>query len=682
VNRHAFISYVREDANRVDWLQRKLESAGVRVWRDTADLWPGEDWRAKIRQAIQADALVFIACFSQLSIARSRSYQNEELVLAIEEYRLRSPDIPWLIPVRFDKCDIPDRDIGGGRTLNRLQRVDLFGDRADESAIRLIASVLRILGRTANISGTATPSPRASASVPSPTKDQAASTSGATAWHRTLGGRRAARDREARFKREEVMRNLRWAAELAVSDDAAKMRLGVRELDALRNSKMLGPDAEEIIYAALRAAIEIPVQRIEQSGLEADAVVIKTADDDLGLPGVQGAYDQPRQHAGSSSSLKHWIPEQSTSHTRLLDYSRQPSGRAKFGAILVPTNRPAGMLRDCLSLAVETAVPLIVICSKRTNTRQVIDAAAQENVEVFAVDLPPPPANPLESISFATSTDKDLLAVTWGLTRDLSTKRNLGMVIARMLGWQRLMFLNDDIYDVSKEDVLALATGLDDHNVSVLISDMFPDNSVVCHAHRLGGGQQGTFASAGAMGVRCDRDDLAFFPNIYNDDWFFFSEEAADHKIAWVGTSRQREYDPYEDPQRAVNEEFGDLMAEGLYARLDANLDILGVDVAYWAEFIERRRDFLEQVAESLARHPNGDLDIEEGQKLHAAQVSIRAAQSQLKRISPGLCQKFIELWQADQVEWQSYLTKLPHFDSVGSALDHLGLDYAVFPPK
>src|SRR6185437_1742625 len=61
VARHAFISYVREDARKVDRLQWKLEEAGVQVWRDTEDLWPGEDWRAGIRQAIQGDALVFIA---------------------------------------------------------------------------------------------------------------------------------------------------------------------------------------------------------------------------------------------------------------------------------------------------------------------------------------------------------------------------------------------------------------------------------------------------------------------------------------------------------------------------------------------------------------------------------------------------------------------------------------------
>jgi hypothetical protein len=82
---HAFISYVREDSQEVDKLQRVLEAAGVSVWRDTADLWPGEDWRSKIRQAIVQNALVFIACFSTRGIAREKSYQYEELLLAVDQ---------------------------------------------------------------------------------------------------------------------------------------------------------------------------------------------------------------------------------------------------------------------------------------------------------------------------------------------------------------------------------------------------------------------------------------------------------------------------------------------------------------------------------------------------------------------------------------------------------------------
>jgi hypothetical protein len=140
---HVFISYVREDSRPVDRLQQALEAAGIPVWRDTSDLWPGEDWRLNIRRAITENALVFIACFSRLSLARKKTFQNEELTLAIEQMRLRPPDNPWLIPVRFDDCEIPDWDIGGGRTLRSIQRADFFGSYGPE---RIVAAVLRILG--------------------------------------------------------------------------------------------------------------------------------------------------------------------------------------------------------------------------------------------------------------------------------------------------------------------------------------------------------------------------------------------------------------------------------------------------------------------------------------------------------------------------------------------------------
>jgi hypothetical protein len=141
-----FISYVREDSDRIDVLQRTLEAVGIPVWRDVTHLWPGEDWRVKIRHAITKDSLVFIACFSNESNIRKTSYQREELLLAIDQLRLRRPDDPWFIPVRFDDCSLPDVDIGGGRGLASIQCVDLFGDRRDERIARLVTGVRRILG--------------------------------------------------------------------------------------------------------------------------------------------------------------------------------------------------------------------------------------------------------------------------------------------------------------------------------------------------------------------------------------------------------------------------------------------------------------------------------------------------------------------------------------------------------
>jgi len=305
--------------------------------------------------------------------------------------------------------------------------------------------------------------------------------------------------------------------------------------------------------------------------------------------------------------------------------------------------------------------------------------ANRVGVKAYALDLPPHPANPL-GITFATSTDEELAAASSVTTRDLSTKRNLGLVLARMLDWKRLMFLDDDIYGISKRDVDALAAGLNDHSISVLIPDKFEDNSVACHAHRLGGGEQGKFASAGGMGVQVDRDDLAFFPNIYNEDWFFFSEEAASRKIIKVGESRQRTYNPYADPERAVKEEFGDLLAEGLYARLDHEQGVHGADAAYWAAFIKNREIFHDHVAGLLRNHRERHDNTKRGRDIRAAEVSIRAARKQLDLIKPELCHRFIKLWQADLVEWRRYLAKLDRVDSIGKAFSQLNLRYEESP--
>ena len=78
--------------------------------------------------------------------------------------------------------------------------------------------------------------------------------------------RRGARELEFRSKREEVMRVLRWAAELAVSDDQAHSRLGVAELGALLESELLDEEEKDFVQAALTAVVRVPVEQIEQLG--------------------------------------------------------------------------------------------------------------------------------------------------------------------------------------------------------------------------------------------------------------------------------------------------------------------------------------------------------------------------------------------------------------------------------
>lgn len=144
--KHVFISYVREDSDRVDGLCKVLEAAQIPYWRDHSSLGPGDAWKAAIRRAIRDGSLVFLACCSHNSRAKEKSYMNEELTLAVEEFRKMPPGRTWLIPVRFDSGDVPEWDLGAGRTLSDLNYSDLFGADQMANVARLVTTIHRLIG--------------------------------------------------------------------------------------------------------------------------------------------------------------------------------------------------------------------------------------------------------------------------------------------------------------------------------------------------------------------------------------------------------------------------------------------------------------------------------------------------------------------------------------------------------
>ena len=124
---HVFISYMHENIDDIDRLYQGLTSHGIKVWLDRNDIAPGARWKDAIRKAIR-EGTFFIACFSKEYNRRNETYMNEELTIAIEELRQRPTDRVWFIPVKLNRCKIPDRNIGGGETLNDLQHVKLYKD--------------------------------------------------------------------------------------------------------------------------------------------------------------------------------------------------------------------------------------------------------------------------------------------------------------------------------------------------------------------------------------------------------------------------------------------------------------------------------------------------------------------------------------------------------------------------
>jgi hypothetical protein len=86
--------------------------------------------------------------------------------------------------------------------------------------------------------------------------------------------RRGAKELERRSKREEVLRSLRWAAELAVSADEGKAQLGLAELQALADSDLLEAGQKLFIDAALEAVVRQPEEELEEAGEDAQAVQV------------------------------------------------------------------------------------------------------------------------------------------------------------------------------------------------------------------------------------------------------------------------------------------------------------------------------------------------------------------------------------------------------------------------
>jgi hypothetical protein len=123
--RHAFISYVRENQDVVDRLAKDLRNAGLTVWLDRDSIDPGARWKDAIKNAIR-NGKFFIACFSKESNQRDRSYIREEITIAIEELRVRPSDKNWFIPVLLNDSTIPSRRISAVEDLSDIQAVKLY----------------------------------------------------------------------------------------------------------------------------------------------------------------------------------------------------------------------------------------------------------------------------------------------------------------------------------------------------------------------------------------------------------------------------------------------------------------------------------------------------------------------------------------------------------------------------
>jgi TIR domain/Effector-associated domain 7 len=124
-----FLSYAREDRQKVESLYQQLSDAGFRPWMDTKDILAGEKWQRSIQHALQQSQF-FLACLSVTSVTK-RSYLRREFREALEKRQEMLDSDIYLIPVRLEECEIPEE-------LRAHQGVDLF---AEDGWTRLVKAL-------------------------------------------------------------------------------------------------------------------------------------------------------------------------------------------------------------------------------------------------------------------------------------------------------------------------------------------------------------------------------------------------------------------------------------------------------------------------------------------------------------------------------------------------------------
>jgi hypothetical protein len=353
------------------------------------------------------------------------------------------------------------------------------------------------------------------------------------------------------------------------------------------------------------------------------------------------------------------------SHSHLLAKAQNTSPRP-VDAIIVPTARPVAYLRTSVALAAHHRCTLVALCSRHASATEAINLAEQYGVEVVAVDIGDLPSGIVPEFTTSAMLDGARYGCLFKRRTDTSLKRNLGLLLAHVAGWERIVFLDDDI-SVPRPEDLNDAAGLLDRYAGVgLAIGGFPDNSVVCHAYRDAGGIQDTFIGGGALAVG-RASFSSFFPDIYNEDWFFLLNETGLQPSAITGRVIQARYDPYRETMRARSEELGDVLAEGLFSLLDNGKRLTDADTRYWARFLHGRRRFIDEVIEMVS---TGLPDGAEKERMKAA---LKAARGRNWRIDPDLCVAYLEAWRADRKLWERHI-QVQHPAGTQKLLAGLGL--------
>ena len=356
--------------------------------------------------------------------------------------------------------------------------------------------------------------------------------------------------------------------------------------------------------------------------------------------------------------------------------------------IVVPTHRDVRKSRQNIEIIMQLANgPVVFLCSGKAKKEAIAELASNyPKLTWMAIDGPYPPEG------YSQHFETTYTSIAYGSARDTPQKRNLGLLLARLMGWEMVFFLDDDVA-ITKDQLYKAIDLLHHGNAAVagFSARSFPDNSVVVHARRLVNGPIDSFIGTGAMAVRTDRPILSFFPHIYNEDWLFLLVYClfGDQDVVWAGMISQRSYNPFQNASRAKVEEPGDILGESLVrlamsirtdlreeSSFEAAMQKLTklANKAFWESEINNRVSFIQETREKLRQ--TSPLTSHRRQALKALDCSLERllGTDGQSGIRAEEFSQWMQAWMHDLQQWNKLELPSARSRSLEEAVKVLGL--------
>ncbi len=130
-----FLCYSKENSTGVREFRERLKAeTWIDPWFDEEDILPGEKWEDLVTEAVHNShaVIIFLSSFA----VRSEGFFHVELKHALDSAAEKPDGTIFIIPIRLDACDVPDR-------LQPYQYVDYFGEA--EHKDRVYTSLIKAL---------------------------------------------------------------------------------------------------------------------------------------------------------------------------------------------------------------------------------------------------------------------------------------------------------------------------------------------------------------------------------------------------------------------------------------------------------------------------------------------------------------------------------------------------------